>query len=465
MQIPILNGIYSDKDSDFRSSYPINLIPVPKQSGISNGYLRPAEGVNQFAKTSGLDRGGINWNDECYRVIDEKFVKVSADGTITELGLVDNGGYVTFDYSFDYLAICSNGKLYLYNRDGLREVTDEDLISCKDIIFIDGYFMTTDGEYIIVNELNNPFEINPLKYGSAEIDPDPIIALKKIRNEAWAIGRYTIEVFDNTGGDNFPFQRVEGAMIPKGCVGTKACCHFAETLAFLGSAKNEPVAIWLASNGSGQKISNREIDQILHTFTEKQLSECLMESRSTNGHMWLYLHLPDQTLVYDYAASSATQEPVWFKLSTGLELSQYTARNHVWCYDKWIVGHSSENKIGTLTDKHSHQWGNPVSWEFQTSIVYNEGRGAIFHSLELVALTGHVEFNKNPAVYTQYSVDGELWSMPKHIHSGKIGNRAKRLIWLQQGRMQHWRIQKFKGTSDSRLSFARIEASIEPLGV
>jgi hypothetical protein len=31
--------------------------------------------------------------------------------------------------------------------------------------------------------------------------------------------------------------------------------------------------------------------------------------------------------------------------------------------------------------------------------------------------------------------------------------------------MQHWRIQKFNGDSDSRLSIARLEARVEPLTV
>jgi hypothetical protein len=46
MQIPILNGIFTDDgQAEIRTSYPVNLIPVPKQSGISNGYLRPADGL------------------------------------------------------------------------------------------------------------------------------------------------------------------------------------------------------------------------------------------------------------------------------------------------------------------------------------------------------------------------------------------------------------------------------------
>ena len=45
VQIPILNGIYADTGPDLRTSYPVNMVPVPKGNGISNGFSRPADGI------------------------------------------------------------------------------------------------------------------------------------------------------------------------------------------------------------------------------------------------------------------------------------------------------------------------------------------------------------------------------------------------------------------------------------
>jgi hypothetical protein len=465
MQIPILNGIYTDQNSDFRTSYPRNIIPVPKEQGISQGYLRPAEGIDQFANVPAVDRGGIEWNGVCYRVCGNKFIKVDANGVVTEIADVMGYGPCNFDYSFDYLAINSHPHLYLYNGTELKQITDNDLGVVVDVLWVDGYFMTTDGEFLVVTELNDPFQVNPLKYGSSEVDPDPINALIKVRNEVYALNRYTIEIFDNVGGDNFPFARIDGAMGTRGTLGTKTCCKYMDAVAFLGGGKNEPVALWLSANGSTNKISTREIEQIIHQYSEETLSQCLMESRLVDGHNWLYLHLPDQTLVYDSAASEATQQPVWFTLSSGLIQSQYLAQNFVWCYGKWIAGHPVLAKLGVLTNEHGEHWGDEVSWEFGTTILYNESRGAIFHQIELGCLTGRVALNKDPIISTSWSSDGVNWSNPKQIRSGKVGEQNKRLVWFQQGYMSNWRIQKFSGTSDSRLTVARIEAYIEPLGV
>lgn len=465
MQIPILNGIYTDQNSDFRTSYPVNMIPVPKEQGISQGYLRPAEGIEQFATVPAVDRGGIEWNGVCYRVCGNKLTKIDASGVVTEVGDVMGYGQCNFDYSFDYLAINSYPHLYLYDGTELKKVTDNDLGVVLDVTWVDGYFMTTDGEFIVITELNDPFAVNPLKYGSSEVDPDPIKSIIKVRNEVYVLNRYTIEIFDNVGGENFPFSRIDGAMATKGSLGTNTCCKYTDAVAFLGGGKNEPVALWLSANGSTNKISTREIEQIIHQYSETDLAECLLESRQVDGHNWLYLHLHDQTLVYDSSASEATQQPVWFSLSSGLIKSQYLAKNFVWCYGKWIAGHPTQPKLGVLTNELGEHWGDEVAWEFNTTILYNESRGAIFHQIELACLTGRTALDKNPLISTQYSLDGVIWSNPKSIRSGKVGERNKRLVWFQQGQMQNWRIQKFSGTSASRLTVARLEAILEPLGV
>jgi hypothetical protein len=465
MQIPILNGIYTDNGPDLRTSYPVNLMPVPKKSGISNGFLRPADGLVANGTGPGVDRGGINWNGVCYRVMGTKLVTVASNGAVTVLG--DVGGpvntLVTFDYSFDRLAIASGGRLYYWNG-VLTQVTDPDLGVVLDVAWVDGYFMTTDGTSLVVTELADPTQVNPLKYGSSEVDPDPVVAILKLRNEIYALNRNTIEVFDNVGGDFFPFQRIDGAQIQKGVIGTFGCCVYLETVAFLGSGRNEEPGIYLGANATAQKISTQEIDQVLLQFTEAQLATVKLEARNDKNHQHLYVHLPDRTIVYDAAASEALGEQVWFTLTTStVGFSQYRARNLVWAYDKWLVGDPQSSTIGYMVDATGEHWGQIVRWEFGTIIAYNEGNGAIFHELELVALTGRVALGKDPIISTSYSVDGQSWSQDRPIRVGTTGNTRKRLAWFQQGHMRNWRIQRFRGDTQAHLSFARLEAQIEGL--
>jgi hypothetical protein len=466
MQIPILNGIFVDNTPELRTSYPVNLVPVPKDSGISGGFLQPGDGLVANGTGPGIDRGGVNWQGRLYRVMGTKLVEIDSAGIVTTLG--DVGGptteYVTFDYSFDLLAIASGGRLYYWNGTTLVQVTDPDLGVVLDFVWVDGYFMTTDGESLVVTELNDPTQINPLKYGSSEVDPDPVVALLKLRNEVYALNRNTIEVFDNRGGEFFPFQRIEGAQIQKGVIGTFGCCVFVENIAYLGSGRNEAPGIYLGANATANKISTQEIDNLLLEYTEYELRTVKLEARNDKNHQHLYVHLPNKTIVFDASATSVLQTPVWFTLtSTIVGFEQYRARNMIWAYDKWNIGDPQTNNIGYFVQDIGSHWGQQVRWEFGTLIVYNEGKGALMQQLELVSLTGNIALGKNPKISTSYTVDGKSYSQEKFISVGMIGNTTKRIAWFQQGHMRNWRIQRFNGDSDAHVSYVRLEAQLEPL--
>lgn len=464
-QVPILSGIFADATSQLRAGLPRNRIPVPTSSGISSGYLGPGFGIDAFATGPGRDRGAINWNGVMYRVMGPKLVSLSPSGTLTELGDVgDNGTPATLDYSFDRLSIASASNLFYWNGTALSQVTDPDLGVVVDQMFIGGYFMTTDGENLVVTELNDPMAVNPLKYGSSEVDPDPIVAVQRIRTEAVALNRYTVEYFQNVGGDLFPFQRIDGATIQKGCTGTFANCLYNESLAFLGSGRNEAPSVYFALSGSAQKIATREIDTILAGYTEAQLASVVMEAKVDKAHQHLLVHLPDQTLVFDANATAALGEPVWFTLTSSIVgKSSFRGRFHCWAYDDWFAGDTIAPQVGRIVMNKSTHYGEVVGWEFDTAILYSEGTGAIIHEMELVCLPGDVAFGDDPVIWASYSLDGQKWSQERPTNAGKSGQTEKRICWRRQGHFRNWRIQKFRGTSDAHLSVIRLEMQLEKL--
>lgn len=472
MQIPILAGITSDGNADYRTYYPRNMVPVPKAQGISEGYLRPAAGIVSTGNGVGAGRGGINWNDALYRVSSSKLIRVNADGTTTTIGdVLSDSALVSMDRSFDRLMIASAGALFYYDGNALTQVTSPNLGTVVDVQWIAGYTMTTDGTNVLTSDLNDPTSFSTLHYGSSEADPDKIVGVRKLRNEAYAVNRYTIEAFENVGGDNFPFQVIQGATVPKGAIGTHLIAYFQSSIAFVGGGRTkegpEPPAIWLMVPGDSQKLSTREIETQLQEFTEAQLAGCLLEARSDRENAFLMLHLPDRCLVYDANASAVVGEPVWHILTTSLVgYGQYRARSHVWCYNQWNVDDPTSSALGRLDSSLSSHYGAVNGWDFGTMIVFNGGNSALFNEIELLGLTGRAPAGKDPTIWTSYSVDGGVtWSQERPRSAGKIGDRAKRVVWRRQGKMQFQRMQRFRGTSDCHTSFARLECDIEALSV
>jgi hypothetical protein len=467
VQIPILSGAYADANADFRTSYPLNLVPVPKKTGISSGYLRAAEGLTLFSTTgvAGFDRGGFNWRSLCYRVIADKLVLIAATGVATVLGSVANdGGRVTFDYSFERLAIASGGNLYYYDpTTGVTQVTDPDLGTVLDVVWLNGKFITTDGESLVETDIGDPYSVNPLKYGSSEISPDPVVAVLKLRNELLAVNRYTIEYFDDTATTGFSFVRNDGAVIYKGAISTQACAYFVDTFAFVGSGQNEALSIYLAGQGTAIPIGTRETDTILQQYTDAQLRTLVLESRVDKAHRLLYVRLPDQTLVYDAAASLVLGEPVWFRLASGTNGDQaYRGVNLVFCYGRWLVGDTLSGNCGYLNAAVPTQYGAKVAWEFDTQLVYNESRAAIVHELELVQLPGRAAASDS-VIWHSFTEDGLTWSDPKPSGMVTPGQTAARATWLQQGMLTQWRGLRFRGVNDAPAGIARLEARLEGL--
>ena len=464
MRIPILKGVYADAVADFIESPPYNREPVILDTGLSDGYLRIAPGITAMAQGDGEDRGGINWNGACYRVIGANFVSVSSTGDIAVLGNVGIGGPCWFDYSFDLLAIGSGGRMFYWDGVTLTEVTDPDLGQALDGIWVDGRFMTTDGEFLVVTELNNPTAIDPLKYGSSEEDPDRIVGLIKVRGEVYAINRYTTENFSNTGSTGFPFARNAGAMIPFGAVGTKAKAPILQTFAFVGSAKGEALGVYLAGNGDAQKISTKYVDDALGKLTEEEAALIQCEARVDADEQRLLVHLPDRTLVYYATASQRTQGKVWAIFASGaLGEEAYRGRNGVLAYGKFIVGDPDGN-IGYIDGTTAAHFGAVAGWRIDTALLYNEAGRGIINAVELTGLSGRAPISIDPRAFMSWTIDGVNWSQERAIGTGRAGERAIRMQWRPNIRFNQWVGLRFRGSDTGQAAFARLDAAIQPLG-
>jgi len=257
MRIPILSGVWTDAAGDVRVSYPTNYLPIPGSNGVSDGYLRPADGLVSKTTGPGIDRGGVWWDGTHFRVMGDQLVSVSSAGYISELAYIPGDKRCVFEYSFDALGISNGVNLFYWDGTSLVTVSDADLGLCVDLEFVDGYFVSTDGEFVVVTDLQDRTQVNPLKYGASELDPDPVYALLAPRQELHVINRHTIEVFDNVGGSFFPFQRIKGAQIMKGAIGTHACCEFLDAVAFVGGGRNESVSVYIGANAQALKIATR----------------------------------------------------------------------------------------------------------------------------------------------------------------------------------------------------------------
>lgn len=483
MQVPLLNGAYTDIGAEFRTSYPHNLVPVIKDTGISKLFLRSAEGLTRFddgtVTLTGTDRGAINWQGTCYRVIGTNFVSISAAGKITVLGQVPSDGNpvrMAYGYTNQGIGIVTAKQLYFYtvqtpggsaqSSPTLQQCTDPSVGAPIDLVWMAGYFVMTDGTSAYVTNLANQFTINTQEYGSDSNSPDPLNGLFKFRNELYVGNRYTIAVMDNEGGTGFPFVENEGATIPKGIIGPAAHCITSQGFAFVGGDNEEAPSVWLSVGlGIATKIASREIETIMGTYTETQLYGCTLEYRAEKNAQLIYLHLPDYTFVYDVAGSQMSGAAIWFQLDSSSDSTgSWRGWHPVYCYGKFLYGDKTSAMVGFLDPTTAQQFGNDTRWQFDSIFAYNSGNGVAEEVIELIGTYGRVALASNPTMSMQYSNDGQTWSAPRFINMGGRGVTKKRAQWRPKNFFRNFRAFRFAGYNASPISFAALEFGAEKLG-
>jgi hypothetical protein len=155
----------------------------------------------------------------------------------------------------------------------LLKITDSDFTANGDpqfVVFIDGYFLiTTDSKKFIVSSINDGLSYNALDFGTAESDPDEIVAPVVYKNQLFISGGKNFEAFQNIGGADFTFQRT-GLFLQKGCYAPYSLVNAQDTFMWVGGGENEGPAIWALNGNSTVKVSTTAIDSLLSKLSDTQ---------------------------------------------------------------------------------------------------------------------------------------------------------------------------------------------------
>lgn len=460
-QIGIVSGIYKS-GADYRTSYPRNFYPVVSDTGLSRAFLRQTPGLTEFVDTPGPDRGAIEFKGQLYRVCGSRFISISPNGIVTDLGYIPGTGRVSIARSFDRVCIVTSGKGFYYTLEsGLIEITDPNFALAIDVVFLDGYFVFTDGEFIFPAELSDPTTFDPLKYGSAEIDPDAIVALQVVRNELHALGARTIEVYQNVGGVGFPFQRVSGGVITKGCVGRYACVEMEDGLFFVGAGKGEAPGVYMGGGGQSRKVSSDEIDKVLEGYSPAQLASITVDTYSANGQYFALINLPDQTLAFDLWGSVKGQRELWHY--RGINGNAWGCSSPVRVYGRWIGGDPTTGRLCEIEDEIATEYGQVVEREFSTPLGFIEGQSFVTHELKMHGATAEKSVGKDPQISISQSVDGVTFGQERWAATGRRGRYGFMPIWRKIGYTEQHMSFRFRMIADTFYSPSRLDGRIEPL--
>ena len=177
--------------------------------------------------------------------------------------------------------------------------------------FIDGYILLAKGSDVYNCTLDEPTEWDGGQYLSAEMFPDPIVALARQNNQVVVFGETSIEFFyDAANISGSPLNRNDSTTLQMGCAMPYAVFQTEKTFMFVGQSESGGRAVWQVDGFQPKKISDEYIERILDGETTPL--DCRGFGVRTMGHLFYVINLTSlgRTLVYDM------DEKLWHEWSS-----------------------------------------------------------------------------------------------------------------------------------------------------
>jgi hypothetical protein len=464
--LPIANGYYQSDSLPISAQECINLYPnIAQAPALNQETLFGTPGLVQVASASDIDtcRGAHEMNGVPYFVIGGHLYSMASDYTLTQIDVIAGTGRVSMaDNGTQLLVLVPGGNGYIYNHstDTFAQITDADFTANgnpQQVVFIDGYFcLTTDSKKFIVSALNDGLSYNALDFGTAESDPDEIVAPIVFKNQLFIGGSQTIEAFQNIGGADFPFQRT-GLFLSKGISSPFSIQSIQDTFVFVGAGANESPAIWALSGNSVAKISTTAIDKELSALTEGQVADIYSWAYAEKGAYFVGFALPGTTLVYD------TISKRWHERKSYVDgsLGAYRVNALVRAYNQLWAGDLVDGRIGRLSQEVYTEYGTEIRRSIVTQPFQNNMESFVLPELELTVESGVGNSDAmDPKVGLERSTDGKLWSDARYRSIGKTGEYNRRVIWNRNGRASRFELFRFSMSEPVKPVFIQMTADI-----
>lgn len=471
MNLPIGGGFYQSESLPLSHQRCLGWFPVLPQTANAGSQmvLFHTPGQKAFVSSIGVNRGQHEMAEINFAVSGNSLFQVNEDKTTVNIGTIEGSGLVSMaDNGTKLVIVVPGSKSYVYDGSTLVQITDTDFRTSDTVSFKDGFFLFTasDGTVFFNSALNDPLNFRALDFGTAEIDPDKIVASFVTHNELFIIGTKTIELFQNIGGADFPFQRIPGANIQKGAHAKFGIVGLDETFAFVGGGKNEKSAVYqVATSSEAVKISTQAVDNAIQEFSEEEISNCVAMSYFDRGSQIAIFTftssvIPSMTLAYNVTTSRLSGIPIWFEFQSGV-----SARGDRWdvnsislVYGKLLAGTTAGN-ITELDHKTYTDLGNPIKRQFTSGPFMDEDKPLFIPQIILWMEAGVGNSDTpDPMVSMDHSDDGKVFGNDRLRSVGKVGEFGQQIIWRRNGRVPFFRVHRFTITGAFKPIIRKLQA-------
>jgi len=441
MKIPFATQSYQARSLPLSAQRVVNLFAeAAPQDARSPVVLYGTPGLTLFGTIgTGPIRGLHVMGTTLYAVSGDQLFSVSSSGTGTLLGNLAGrartSGPVDMADNGRQLVVVNDGRGTVYDGTILEAITDPDFPRASSVSYVDGYFLFTrrdSGQWFISNLLEAT-AYDALDFATAETYPDNLVRVFTDHREVWLFGVKSIEVWSNTGGADFPFQRISGAVLERGCAAAGSVAKMDNSVFWLG----DDGIVYRAAGYQPQRVSTHAIEHAIEGYAT--LADALAFTYSQEGHSFYVLTFPDAaTWVYD--ASTQLWHERESRDSEGRGLARWRVNAYADAYNQHVVGDYQTGQLYTLDLDEPTENGLCIRREAVSAPVAATGQRLKMARLELELETGvgrTTGFGATPQAMIQFSDDGgRTWSTERWATLGRIGQYRRRVRWYRMGQFR-----------------------------
>lgn len=385
-----------------------------------------ASGIKPGVSGSGIGRGLFTFQQVLYAVSGTTLYKIDAQHKVTSLGTVSGNQLCTFAANASQLTICDPDASYVFDG-SLNRITDPDFLNGKQCAGIDSYvlFLGPNGEFFC-SDLAQATSYDALNFATAEGAPDKTIGLIADHRQALLFGTDSLELWEDVGGNAFPFARASNGFVELGCA------------AGYSIAKLDNSPHWLASDLTVRRldgltpirVSQHGVEQAIRSYAV--VSDARGFSFTESGHIFYVLTFP--TAGHTWVLDATTHE--WHERES-YGLTRWRPCATALCYNRNYVQDFETGDVGYIDAKTFTDWGKTqrMSWTYPS--VYDKGDLKFHSELSVRVQTGlglSTGQGSQPKIQLECSDNGGItFEHVEDISLGRQGHFNARVAWEQLG--------------------------------
>lgn len=274
-----------------------------------------------------------------------------------------------------------------------------------------------------------------LDFANAESSPDSLLRPIAAVGQVFMMGKFTGEIWTNTGASSFPFQKVAGGKMNMGILAPATALELDNTMFWVGRNKDGYGGVFRANGFIPQKISDESIDKKIKSCPNPEnLRSYSYEGK--DGHLFYVITGGGlaTTLVYDLNTKFWHERA--YMNSQGV-FEQHRAQCHMSLFNLALVGDRENGNIYIMDSDTYMDNGEPLIAERIYTHLSDESKRIRYNSLVIGAEPGvglQSGQGSDPAIELQLSTDGaKTWSDTFREPLGRVGEYKNKAQFRRLG--------------------------------